>query len=103
MSFDSGNIGLINTQAFTVSIYRTIKHHGTHSRKSSLCSIMAKAIRTQFAGRGSEEHLEGELCSLSCSTLQKVEKACVCKSRRSPVPTLLLSCATQAAELRPPR
>ena len=61
-------------------------------------SYVRTLLQRSVSGRGSEGHLEGQLCSLSYSTLQKVENVCMCKSRRSPVSTLLLSCATQAAE-----
>ena len=37
---------------------------------------------------------EGQLCALSFSTLQTVENVSVNISRRSPVSTLLLSCAS---------
>ena len=45
-------------------------------------------------GPDSEEHFEGQLCALSFSTLQTVENVSVNISRRSPVSTLLMSCAS---------
>ena len=57
--------------------------------KSYVCGLLQRSTR----GPGSEEHLEGQLCVLSFSTLQTVENVSMNISRCSPVSTLLLSCA----------
>ena len=58
--------------------------------KSYVRGLLQRSTR----GPDSEEHFEGQLCALSFSTLQTVENVSVNISRRSPVSTLLVSCAS---------
>ena len=57
-------------------------------------SYVRGLLQGSMRGPDSEEHFEGQLCALSFSTLQTVENVSVNISRRSPVSTLLLSCAS---------
>ena len=64
-----------------------------------VCSVMAKAryvvcYSVVRIGPDSEEHFEGQLCALSFSMLQTDESISMNISRRSPVATLLVSCAS---------
>ena len=56
-------------------------------------SYVRGLLQRSTRGPDSEEHLEGQLCALSFSTLQTIENVSVNISRSSPVSTLLLSCA----------
>ena len=58
--------------------------------KSYVRGLLQRSTR----GPDSEEHFEGQLCAISFSTLQTVENVSMNISRRSPVSTLLVSCAS---------
>ena len=55
-------------------------------------SYVRGLLQRSTHGQDSEKHLEGQLCALSFSMLEKVENVRVNISRSSPVSMLLLSC-----------
>ena len=57
-------------------------------------SYVRGLLQRSTHGPDSEEHFEGQLCTLSFSMLQTVENVSVNISWRSPVSTLLASCAS---------